>query len=255
MKFGACCDIDKLPLLQKYGYHYIEMNFSNIALAEEEEFERIYEQIGQYEIFAESYNGFFRPDVNLNTNIDYDAIKKYAEKGFARAYKLGGKVAVLGSGTARRIPDGYDRNTATEQFTKVLNICGEVAAKYSMQIAIEPLRYSETNFINTVAEGIDICRLAGNEHVKCLVDFFHVYMNGESLDAIQNSDNMIIHTHIARPNADRRIPTIVDREICSQWANALKSIGYNGRISLEGSYYPDFETALQTVQPILDLFR
>ena len=255
MKFGACCDVDKLSLLQKHGYDYIELNFSNVALADEGRFEEIYEQIQHYGIPAESFNCFFPSGVNLNKDVDYDWIKEYAEKGFARAEKLGGKIAVLGSGGARRIPDGYDRELAAEQFVKVLHICGDIAAKRGMRIAIEPLRTAETNFINTVAEGIEMCRRADHPDVKCLVDFFHLFMNGETLDAVENSGGLIIHTHMARPNGDRRIPTMQDQEICAQWAGVLKSIGYEGRMSLEGDFYPDFETAVREARPVLKLFR
>lgn len=255
MKFGVCCDIDKLPLLQKCGYDYIELNFSNMALADEKKFEEMCEQIGHYGLSAESFNCFFPAGFNLNVDVDYDKIREYAKKGFARAELLGGKIAVLGSGGARRVPEGYDRVLAAEQFVKVLRICGDIAAKHGMQIAIEPLRTAETNFINTVAEGIEMCKAVDHESVKCLVDFFHLFMNGETLDAVKNSGELIIHTHLARPNADRRIPTVQDRDTCAQWASALKSIGYDGRMSLEGDFTPDFETAIREVQPVLELFR
>ena len=255
MKFGVCCGIDKLPLLQKHGYDYIELNFSNIALAGEEEFGEICEKIRHSGLPAESFNCFFPSGVNLNKEVDYDWIREYAEKGLARAEKLGGKIAVLGSGGARRIPDGYDRALAAEQFVKVIHVCGDIAARHGMLIAIEPLRTAETNFINTVAEGIEMCRVADHSSVKCLVDFFHLSMNGETLDAVKHSGGLIVHTHMARPNADRRIPTIQDREACAEWASALKSIGYDGGMSLEGDFYPDFETAIREVRPVLELFR
>ena len=255
MKFGACCDVDKLPLLQKYGYDYIELNFSNIALAGEAEFEKVCEKIRHSGLPAESFNCFFPGSVSLNANVDYDWIKEYAEKGFARAKRLGGKIAVLGSGGSRRVPEGYDRALAAEQFVRVLHICGDIAAQHGMEIAIEPLRTAETNFINTVAEGIEMCKRADHPNVKCLVDFFHLFMNHETLDAVENSGGLIIHTHIARPNEDRRIPTTQDRETCAQWASALKSIAYDGRMSLEGDFYPDFETAIREARPVLELFR
>ena len=255
MRFGVCNGIDKLPLVKQYGFDYIELNFTQLTLADEKEFENYCNQIRRYGIYAESFNCLFPGNVNFNANVDYEMIRNYAEKGFYRAQKLGGKTVAFGSSRARNIPDGYDRNLAVAQFKKVLCICSDVADKYGIQIALEPLNFSETNFINTVADGIDICRSVNQKNVKCLVDFYHVFMNGESLDAIMNSGDMIIHTHLARPNSDRRIPTVADAQACSEWARALKLIGYNGRMSLEGDFGPDFETAIKDVQPILDLFR
>ena len=255
MKFGVCCGVENLPVLRQYGYDYIELNFSNLSLAEEQAFEQTRAQLRQYGIAAESFNCFFPGGVNLNADVDYEWIAEYAERGFSRAEQLGGKIAVLGSGGARRIPDGYDRDLAVQQFVKVLRICGDIAQRHGMQIAVEPLRESECNFINTVAEGLELCKLADHESVKCLVDFFHLSMNGETLDAVRHSGDWIVHAHMARPNADRHIPAACDADSCAPWANVLKEIGYNGRLSLEGEFYPDFETAVREVRPVLELFR
>lgn len=255
MKFGVCCGVEQLPLLRQFCYDYIELNFSNVTLATEKEFEEIQEQLQHYGICAESFNCFFPSGVNLNADVDYEMIGEYAKKGFARAEQLGGKIAVLGSGGARRIPDGYDRELAVEQFVKVLHICGDIAEHHGMRIAVEPLRVSETNFINTVAEGLEICKIADHKNVKCLVDFFHLSMNGETLAAVKASGEWIIHAHMARPHADRRIPTVQDMDACAEWANVLKEIGYEGRLSLEGEFYPDFETAVREARPVLELFR
>lgn len=255
MRFGAACDIEKLPVLKAEGYDYIELCFSDIAAEDDRRFLQAFEQTERCGIYAECLNGFFKPDIRLNGNVDYGYIADYAQRGFSRAQKLGGKIAVLGSGDSRRIPDGYDRRTAAAQFAKILNICGDIAGNYGMQIAIEPLRTEETNFINTVAQGIEMCTAAGNPHVKCLADFYHVYMNNEPLDTIENAAGMLIHTHIARPDPDRNIPSPADLDGCRPWAQALKKNGYNGRMSLEGFYKPDFETALRAARPVLEMFR
>lgn len=254
MKYGVCGRIDKLPILKKHKYDYIELNFSDMVFSDEAQFGETYDAIEHYGLPAECYNCFFKSDIKLNGDIDYDFIASYAEKGFSRAKTLGGKIAVLGSGAARRIPDGYQRENAVKQFVRVLNICGEIAGKHGMTLAVEPLNIHETNFINTVAEGIEICKLADNENVKCLVDFFHVYMNGETTDAVKNSAGMLCHAHIARPNPDRRAPSMADISECSAWAEALKACGYTARISLEAKFSPDFEQEVLEARRVLDVF-
>lgn len=253
MKFGCCCSIDKLPLLKEYGFDYCELNFSSIATATEEEFLTTLRETDRYSLPAEAFNGFFSPTTSLNAGVDYDSIREYCKTGFRRAKQLGGKVAVLGSGGARRIPEGYDRTLAEEQFVQVLRICGEEAAKQDMQIAIEPLRERETNFINTVAEGMIFVQRAAHPNVKCLADFYHVAASGESLEAIETAGNDLIHVHISAP--DRSYPTVADAELCKTWKAALDKCGYNARISLEGKGLPDFETAIQKAKAALDLFR
>ncbi len=98
MKHGVCCGTDKLPILEKHKYDYIELSFSNIALSDDVQFRETYDAIAHYGLSAECYNGFFKPDIRLNGDIDYAFIAAYAEKGFSRAKELGGKIAVLGSG-------------------------------------------------------------------------------------------------------------------------------------------------------------
>lgn len=253
MRFGVCCGVEALEFIKKEGYDYCELNFSKIATCSQEEFEAIKGEILRVGLLAEAYNGFFPSSINLNATVDYDRIREYCGIGFARAKELGGRIAVLGSGGARRIPEGYDRTLAEEQFVKVLRICGEEAAKQDMIVAIEPLREQECNLINTVAEGLEFVDRANHPNVKCLADFFHVNCSGESLDAIETSAGNLVHTHISAP--DRSYPTIADADLCKRWKAALDRCGYNARISLEGKAIPDFETAVINAKAALDLFR
>ncbi|MBO5221744.1 MAG: sugar phosphate isomerase/epimerase [Clostridia bacterium] len=254
MRFGICCGLEYIELLKREGYDYCELNFSKITTCEEEEFQAIKEEILRVGLPAEAYNGFFGSKVSLNAEVDYDFIREYCRIGFARTKQLGGKVAVLGSGGARRIPEGYNRSLAEEQFVKVLRICGEEAAKQNMVVAIEPLRERECNFINTVEEGLDFVRRAGHPNVKCLADFFHVASSEEPLTAIEEAKHLLAHVHLAMPDT-RYYPTTKDEEICKTWSHALKQCGYDARISLEGKAMPDFETAIKEAKKALELFR
>lgn len=256
MRFGACNPYTNIPLLKANGYDYIEIAFVTLAGMSKEEFKDCYKTVEKYEFLAESFNGFFPGEMKLvGENVDFNAIRDHARHGFSRAFELGGKVAVVGSGKARNIPEGFDRNKAEEQFAEVLKICGEEAGKVGMEIVIEPLQAKETNLINTVAEGLEFAKKVNHEKVSCLVDFFHVFKSGEPLETIENSNGGINHVHLARANLDRKIPDIDDLEICKSWANALKKCGYDKRLSLEGAFLPDVETAIKNVKPILELFR
>ena len=257
MKIGVCCtpDTENIEILKKYNFDFAEIALSNLFNASEDDIAKMLEICEASNIYVESSNNFFPGSIKLYNNSDYTEIKSYVHKALSRLSKLGGKVAVLGSGRARNIPEEYDRNLAEKHFIEVVNICGDIAGSYGLDIAIEPLSRKETNLINTVAQGIEFCERVNHEHVKCLADFYHIFSNNETLDAIENSKGMLIHTHIARPNPDRNMPTIADIEDCKPWAQALKKCNYKGRMSLEGGMKPDFETALRDIQPVLELFR
>ena len=256
MRFGACVDYKWLPQLQKAGYDYLEYNLSRIATMSEEEFTELQKTIATSPLKIESYNGFFPAGTRLTgPDADYEQIREYTEKAMVRASKLGGKVTVLGSGSARKIPEGFDFDTAYGQFAAILELCGSIAAKYGITIALEPLRCAETNLINTVEQGLELCRKVNHPHVKCLADFFHVYSNGESLEAIRSSENWLAHIHLARANPDRHVPYPEDLETCRQWADALRECGYHSRISLEGAFEPTIPEALSRAREILKVFE
>lgn len=255
MKFGVCGNLSRVPAMQAAGYDYVELNFSTLAMMSEEEFVALREELACRNFRAEAFNGFFKSNVVLyGEGADLDAIAAYCETAFSRAAQLGGAVAVLGSGGARAIPEGMTKEEAEEQFCRVLTVCGDVAQKYGMRIAIEPLRASECNFINLVSEGAAICRRVNHPAVKLLVDFFHFWCGEEPIEHIADAADVLIHAHIARPNLDRCMPREEDLETVALWAQALRDIGYTGRLSLEGKQAEDFEAGIRATRPHLNLF-
>lgn len=256
MRFGVCNPYTNIKMIKSAGYDYIELALCVVAGMSDKEFSEAYREVEKHSFPAEAYNGFFPAEIKLvGGEVDYDAIRRYTRSAFSRARELGGEVAVLGSGKSRTIPEGFDRKTAEAQFVDVLRICGDEAGKVGMEIVIEPLQEKETQLINTVAEGLEFCERANHEKVFCLADLYHVYKSGETLEAIENSAGRLRHVHLARANDDRRIPTKEDIEICTKWAQALKKCGYDRRISLEGAFYPDVETAINNVKEVLETFK
>ena len=255
MKFGVCGGLSRLSDIKEAGYDYIEMNFSTLALMSEEEFVKTREELARTGMRAEAFNGFFKSDMVLyGEKADLSAIAAYCETAFSRAAQLGGEVAVLGSGGARAIPEGMTREEAEEQFCRVLTVCGDVALKHGMRIAIEPLRACECNYIHLVSEGAAICRRVNHPAVKLLVDFFHFWSGEEPISALHDAADVLIHAHLARPNADRAMPREEDRETVALWAQALREIGYPGRLSLEGRHDEEFSVSIRRTRAYLDLF-
>ena len=254
--FGVCTTLDKIPELIAAGYDYLEYGFANLVNMTDEEFLNAKSIVEQYNFKVEGYNGFFTQDVRLTGDgVDYDAISDYCEKGMKRASLLGGKVTVIGSGKCRNIPDGFDFEEGYNQFARVLGIAGNAAAKYGITVVVEPLEKGETNLINTVAQGIEICKRVNLPNVKCLADFFHVYKSGETLDAIKNNNGMLGHLHIARAADDRSMPYEEDVPVVEKWAEAVKASGYDGRLSLEGGFRPEFNECIVRTRKIIECFN
>ena len=253
MRIGVCCGPCEWQLVKKLGYDYVEGNFSEFATGDEAHFEYARNLLEQLDIRAETFNGFFA-NVRLY-EVSEPWLEAYAERGFARAAALGGDVAVIGSGYARRVPDGMTYKEACERFARVLTICGDAAQRHGMRVVIEPLRRSECNFINTLRESLALCEQVNHPAVGTLLDFFHFYDNGESVADIADSGKYLWHTHIARPNPDRNAPGAEDTEAMRAWVEALKGIGYHARMSLECIWKPDFTKAVNDACPVMDIFR
>ncbi len=258
MRFGVATNFKFFEAVVNSGYDYYEGNLSAIAAWTEEEFADALQKVQAAPINMEAVNGFYPKTLPIvGPERDMVAVKEYTQKALARAAKLGCKVAVLGSSGARRVPEDYNFEKAYNEFAEVLQMCGEIAASLDITIAIEPLRKQEVNLINTVAEGLEMCKKVNHPNVKCLADFYHVFSNGETMDAIRTAGEWLVHTHIARPG-DRKMPsTEEDIAVCRAWAQALKICGYDARMSLEGGLGDPEEVAqvLANTRPILDLFN
>jgi sugar phosphate isomerase/epimerase len=61
---------------------------------------------------------------------------------------------------------------AWEQLADTCLILGREASKYDITIVIEPLNKSETNIINSVAEGYKLAQQVNHPNVKLLADFY-----------------------------------------------------------------------------------
>ena len=243
MKIGVCAKSAQLEYVKSLGYDYVEFALSRAAKWSDEELEAALAATARTGLRAEVFNGFCSSDLYLSHDVDLDAIKAYCKTALPRAERLGCEILVVGSGGARNIPEGYDVSAAKDNFKRVLCTVADVASAHGIKVAIEPLNRKETNLANTLAESAEICAEIGREDVGFIVDLFHVYKNGEDMADIAKYNEYILHAHIARRNDDRRIPTREDAADLIEFLAALQDAKHCKRMSLEGRFHPDFESA------------
>ena len=134
MKFGCCAGIERLPALQRMGFDYIELNLSQLSSLPQEEYMGWRQAIDNSGLYAEAFNCMLPGGCALvGPGRDLGKIRQLLEVGFARAAQLGGKIAVLGSGGARRIPENMDAARAQEQLLEAVDAIG--AGKRPMRCA------------------------------------------------------------------------------------------------------------------------
>lgn len=250
MKIGVCGGAHDAAVIKKYGYDFIEENFSSIAKLSDAQFETTLEAYSDIGLPVYSTNGFFPSGFVIYGAAA--AALEYAKRGLYRAARLGVKVVVIGSGGQRRVLDGMDKNECEAEFARLVGGIADEAAKYGISVSVEPLKYAETNLINTVSDGVRIAKMTGRANVGTMVDFHHFSQNGEDGDEIIRAGRALIHAHIARPNDDRLIPTgDEDVPVVEKWAKLLGAARYKGRISLEGFFGDDYEHTLAAAKKIL----
>ena len=267
--FGACRGVNDAKLLASVGYDFYE-NGVGSALApdkDDEWWKRQRDLILSQPIPMRSCNGFIPGKFRLTgPKADHGPALAYAEKALRRAEEAGVKTVVFGSGGARNVPGDYlgakdqkpDVEEGARQYTEFCRqLCARVADLRNVCIVIEPLRPNESNIINFVWQGVQICGDVNSPKLRQLADIFHMMMGRESAESIVKAGDLLKHCHIASydtrsfPGSD---PATVDR--LRPYFDALRAIGYAGGVSCECGWgdkkdlAKNLETALKTLKSL-----
>ena len=255
MKIGVCTtDIKNAAFVKSLGYDFIETSLSGLMQWSEEEFAAALQIIDCAGIKVESVNGFFPGDMEILNPERWGQVRDYCVKALQRASLLGVQVAVMGSGSARRRPEGMDEVEYKQRLFSLLTIMGDEAARFGITITVEPLNSFETNAINLLSECVALIQELNHPSVKVIADFFHMYKGGEGVDMIERTNGTLAHVHIVRGKADRGTPCAEDKQDIEAVNKALRKIGYTGRVSIEAAY-KDFEKEIAEAYPLLEVFR
>ena len=265
MRIGSCSLINEWKMIADIGYDYVETNFSRIVRLTDEEFEDAKLQLAESGLKLEACNGFFHskfvlyaydPETGEGTDAFADVEKEvleYVRLGFERVSQMGTKVVVIGSSGARTVPEGMKREVAEQQFSRILTICGDEAAKYGITVTVEPLNPLETNTINTLSDSLDLIEKIGHPNVLAMNDFYHSLMQNEPLSTLDRAGKRLVHIHICR--ADRYNCTLADKDDMLPIVQHLADMGYDGRLSFEGKCNGEREQALRDTYELMKLFR
>ncbi len=250
MRFGVCAPISDAAFIASMGFDYLEVNASAISAMTDEEFEAFCEENEKAPIHAEAANVLFPGTVQLTGDVDFESAKAYIEMILSRLGKAGVKIAVFGSSGSRKVPEGFDMDTAWQQLVKVGKILGETAQKYGITIALEPLRKAETNIINRQDEGLKMVQEVNHPNFRLLTDLYHLTQEGGTAEDVEACGNVYAHVHIAKPD-DRKAMYPGDGADYASFFAALRAVGYDGRISFEGDAGSEREKTLPLVLEVM----
>lgn len=128
---------------------------------------------------------------------------------------------------------------AVEAFRQI----SDYAAPLRVQIALETVTIMQTNFINTLAEALDMVRRVDRQNFRLMMDTFHLNIEEPDLfEAIRQYCPYNIHVHLSDNN--RRYPGNCGMDF-SRVIQTFRDCGYDGSFCTEIFQIPDMETAAQ----------
>jgi sugar phosphate isomerase/epimerase len=182
--------------------------------------------------------------------VDFEAVRKYMTHVMRRAGQIGMKTLVFGSAGSRNVPEGFDRGTAREQIMQFLVLSARLAGMHGVTLVVEPLNRGEANIINSVGEAMSYVRAVNSSHVQCLVDSYHFWLDGDSLDDLKAAMPWIRHVHVA--DKEGRVPPGESgKSDYRPFFNVIKQGGYNSRVSIETPGYGDYKSTASRVLSFL----
>ncbi|QGQ99036.1 sugar phosphate isomerase/epimerase [Paenibacillus psychroresistens] len=229
--FGWCTDLKDAELLAKLGFDYIELALAPMQLENQEEYRRQLKLVQQSPLPVKAFNVFFPQDIKIvGPAADVERIRRYIATAVEVFVKAGARIAVLGSGGARTIPEGWETARAEEQLLQVLNWCAAEMKDTGVILAIEPLNRKESNVINSVADGVYYAKQINDPAVRVLADFYHMDEENEPLSTLREHKDWLAHIHLA--DTGRRNPGSGQYDY-DTFSAILREIGYSGMISAE----------------------
>lgn len=154
---------------------------------------------------------------------------------------MGGRYLVHGSPKQRSVPPGDTRDAARERALGCFAQAARAAERCGVVYCVEPLAPAETDFINTVAEAVQIVDAIGSPAFRTMVDCSAAgQAEAEPVDALIRRwwpSGKLAHVQLNDPN--RRAPGQGAMRFAPILA-ALRDVGYRGALAVEPfDYVPD----------------
>jgi len=163
---------------------------------------------------------------------------------------MGGAVLVWGSPQHRSYDPAEKIEHVMRRAAEVLREACDFAGAVGVTIAVEPLGPSETNFLNTAAQTIELIERVNHPACRLHLDVKAMASEDKAIaDIICDSAKYTAHFHANDPNLRGPGQGEVDFQ---EVARALEATGYDGWVSVEVfDYTPDAPTIARESMKVL----
>lgn len=185
-------------------------------------------------------------------------VPEYRDNGMAYGKRLIDMAAALGSPYVAgpmyaavgrtRLADRDEKERQMRFAVENMKRLADYASGRGVKLAIEPLNRFETDFINTVEQGLYFLDKIGYNNVGFLLDTFHMNIEEKSIpDAIRSARGRIFDFHACAN--DRGTPG-EDHFNWEEIRGALKETGYEGPVVIEA-----FTPGIREIAKAVSLWR
>lgn len=249
---GICTDFTHLPEVAGLGFDYVEIPLEGLAALPEADFREFADYVRGRDIPVRCCNRALPEDLPVTgANVSATKLHGYLNHALRRAQQLGVKVAVLDAAKSRAVPRDEDTPFAWRQLGNFLRLAQGHCRDCGVQLAIEPLRRSECDLMNSVGEAALIAGLLQLENVGVCAHTGSMAMASEAAGALRRAAPLLRHVHVENA-LTRALPAPGDGEDYARLVETLKDIGYQGGMTLCGTvtenYASDARAALEWIR-------
>jgi D-psicose/D-tagatose/L-ribulose 3-epimerase len=220
-----------IDFLADAGFDFVEFPTRMIMNVADEQFDEYAQVVKSCRIPVPTFNSLIPPNLPVvGPQRDVNALQEYLAKVCQRMKALGGTLVVFGSGSARKVPAGYDTEKAQEELLEFLRLAGRTCLEHGITLVVEPLNTEETNTIHTVDEGVAWAQRAQLPNVSGLADTYHMDKMGESVASLIPLAKHLKHVHVA--DTERKAPGCGSYDY-KRLRECLEAGGYQGRVVVE----------------------
>lgn len=238
---GVTASLDRAAELKAAGADYLVESVSRFLMPEkpDAEFAPMLERAKASPVPLVGCNGFLR-DPKLRCtgpDADHPRVLDFAAVAFRRLKQAGGEFIVFGSGGSRRIPEGFPKEKADEQFVALLKQMGPLAAREGVSVYVEQLQQRECNYLMHLGEVVEVVSRTNHPNIRALADIYHMTNMGDTPADLERALPWLSLMEIAEKER-RTAPGVVGEDF-RPFLEVLARGGYRGRITIEGRWTPD----------------
>lgn len=248
IEIGVCAPTWALDQAARYGFDYLEPPAATISAMSESGFQAFKTKVLASPVRCECFNNLInQPGLGVvGDDVHWDRLREYLNHTLARCRQLGGTTVVWDRPGSRNVPPGYSREKAWRQIQEFLHRAGDIALRYHIMIAVEPLRPLESNIINTGAEALQLVREVNHPNIKMALNYYNLRREKENLDIIWKARKEIVHFYFANPHGRLWPKSPAEDPEYGEFFELVKKIHFRGGISIKarGTFAQDAAASL-----------